>query len=566
MIICFAGPTWSRFEAKNFPSLFNSPVQTFILVATTHHQASALKPKNVKKHQGSGSSQSRYVSLALLGDELRKKNPDMMKKVEALHGTKSSYTRIMEAIYDLLPYPWDDLESFEQGGEQIFAGNFSQAIETFKTILQQNPDCYPAFHLMGLAYGCTQKYKEEIDCYRKAVKIRPDYPQVYFDLAISYWLQGKEKKAFSEFKRGVPLAPDFATADFWLPFSIERLKRGKSDGKSNGNSEEQSKQAIAHGCCLLGNAYLEHGLHIAARHAFKKAVHLLPDFAEAQYELGSIHIKRLRNPKRAQKYLQRAEQLFLAQGDLQRAVLAHQLGRPEETVVDCVKAADDWLKEGLRLQHLERYQGAIDAYKMAIKYQPNFVDAFYNLGIAYGSLEDSGVELIHKAIWVFKQVIKIKPDFIYAYSALGASYIKQGDYGEALTILIDALRLKQKESQVYYYLGMVSRLTENNESAVAYLQEAVALSPNSVQSSFYLGLTLMELERYPEACEVFQEVVLVKPDFAEVHLMLGNIYMEKTGDTDKAVVHLKKAEKLFVKLDDNLRLSHVRQMLAHEGV
>lgn len=489
-----------------------------------------------------------------------------MKKVEALHGAKSSYSRIMEAIYDLLPYPWEDLEAFEQSGEQIFAGKFSEAIETFKMLLQQNPDCYPAFHLMGVAYGCLEKNKEEIECYRRAIKIRPDYPQVYFDLAMAYWFQGKERKAFSEFKRGIPLAPDFSTADFWLHFIIERLGRGKASRKSNGNGVEESKRAIAHGCCLLGIAYLEHGLHIAARHAFKKAAHLLPDFAEAQFELGSIHIKRLRNPKRAEKYLERAEQLFVTQGDLQRAILAHQLCRPGEKVADSLKAADDWLKEGLRLQQLERYQGAIDAYKMAIKFQPNFVDAFYNLGIAYGSLEDSGVELIHKAIWAFKQVIKIKPDFIYAYSALGASYIKQGEYGEALTILTTALRLQPKESNVYYYLGMVSRLTENNESAVEYLQDAVALNPNSVQSSFYLGLTLMELERYPEACEVLQEVVHSKPDFAEVHFMLGNLYMEKTGDTDRAVAHLKKAEKLFIKLEDNLRLSHVRQILAHKGV
>jgi len=533
---------------------------------TTHYSARALKRKKEKKHKVSGSSQSRYVSLALLGDELRRKNPDMMKKVEALHGEKSSFFAIMEAIYDLLPYPWDDLEAFEQGGEQIFAGRFSDAVESFNAILQQIPDCYPACHLMGVAYGCLQKYKEEIECYTRAVKIRPDYPQIYFDLAMSYWIQGKEKKAFSEFKRGVPLAPDFETANFWLVFTIERLGRGKITGKSNNNGESESKKAVAHGCCLLGIAYLEHGLHIAARHAFKKAVHLLPDFAEAQFQLGSIHIKRLRNPKRAEKYLDRAEQLFLAQGGLRRAILAHQLCRPGEKVADSAKAADDWLKEGLRLQHLERYQGAIDAYKMAIKFQPNFIDAYYNLGIAYGSLEDTGVELIHKAIWAFRQVIKIKPDFIYAYSALGASYIKQRDYGEALATLTLALRLEQKESQVYYYLGMVSRLTENNEGAIAYLKEAVVLNPNSVQANFYLGLTLMELRRYSEACDVFQELVHTKPDFAEVHFMLGNLYMDKIGDPDKAIAHLKKAEKLFVKLDDNLRLSHVRQILARKGV
>jgi len=522
-----------------------------------------LKKSKTKKIKEIDSSRSGYVSLAELGDELRKKNPGMMKKVEALQGPETSFPKIIEDIYDLLPYSWDDLESFEHGVEQILAGNFAVAIDTLKNLARENPDCYPAQHLLGFAFGCLQKYKQEMECYRKAAKIRPDYPQVYIDMAMSYWLQGKENKAFSEFKRAIPLSPEFATVEFWLQMIFERLERNKVIARSGENAVKESKRAMAHGCCLLGVAYLEYGQHIAARHAFKKAAHLLPDFAEAQYQLGAIHIKRLRNPKRAEKYLERAEQFFLKQGDLQRATLAHQLCRPDEKVTDSGKAAEDWLKEGLRLQQLERYQGAVDAYKMAIKYQPNFVDAFYNLGVAYGSLEDSGLELIHKAIWAFKQVIHIKPDFIHAYSALGASYIKQGEYEGALKILTDALDLEARESSIFYYLGLASRLTGNNQGAVEHFKEAVNFNPGSVQSRFYLGLTLMEVEKYVEACEVFESVVQVKPDFADVHFTLGNLYTEKIKDPDKAVTHLKKAEKLFIKLDDNLHLSHVRQILAH---
>jgi len=516
----------------------------------------------VKKSKEIDSSRSGYVSLAELGDELRKKNPGMMKKVEALQGPETSFPKIIEDIYDLLPYSWDDLEPFEHGVEQIMAGNFLAAIDALKDLSQKNPDCYPAHHLLGFAFGCLQQYKQEMECYRKAAKIRQDYPQVYIDMAMSYWMQGKENKAFSEFKRAIPLSPEFSTAEFWLQLIFQRLERIRGNAKSGEIEERESKRAMAHGSCLLGVAYLEYGQHIAARHAFKKAVGLLPDFAEAQFQLGSIHIKRLRNPKRAEKYLERAEQLFLQQGDLQRATLVHQLCRPEETVADNSKAAEEWLTEGLRLQQLERYQGAVDAYRMAIKFQPKFVDAFYNLGVAYGSLEDSGLELIHKAIWAFKQVIQIKPDFIHAYSALGASYIKQGEYEKALEILTDALVLEAKESSVFYYLGVASRLTGNHRGAVGHFKEAVHLNPGSVQSKFYLGLTLMEMDKYVEACEVFVSVVQVKPDFADVHFMLGNLYTEKIKDPGKAVSHLKKAEKLFIKLDDNLHLSHVRRILA----
>ena len=544
---------------------FQSLAQTFIIVSSIHILVRVLK-KKVKSSRELDSSRSGYVSLAELGDELRKKNPGMMRKVEALQGPETSLPKIMEDIYDLLPYSWDDLEVFEQGVELILAGHYITAIESLQGLLEENPDCYPACHLLGLAYGCLHKFKQEMECYRKAAKIRPDYPQVYIDMAMCYWLQGKEKKAFAEFKRVIPLSPEFSTVEFWLHLIFVRLERNETIAKSGNNEGQDAKKVVASGCCLLGVAYLEYGQHIAARHAFKKSVQLWPDFAEAQYQLGGIHIKRLRNPKRAEKYLDRAEQLCLQQGDLQRATLIHQLCRPGEKIADSRKAAEEWLKEGLRLQQLERYQGAIDAYKMAIKFQPNFVDAFYNLGIAYGSLEDTGLELIHKAMWAFKQVIQIKPDFIHAYSALGASYLKQREYGEALKILSEALHLEQKESSVYYYLGMVSRVTGNNEGAVDYFKEAVNLNAFSVQANFYLGLTLMEMEKFPEACEVLQEVVRIKPDFAEVHFMLGNLFSEKLKDPDKTVTHLKKAEKLFIKLEDNLRLSQVRQLFARQQI
>ena len=298
------------------------------------------------------------------------------------------------------------------------------------------------------------------------------------------------------------------------------------------------------------------------RHAFKKAARLLPDFAEAVYQLGAIHIKRLRNPKRAQKYLEKAEQLFSTQGDLQRATLVYQQCRPGETPSDPSHAAEDWLKEGLRLQQLGSCQGAIDAYRMAIHLRPDFVDALYNLGIAYGSLEDTGGGLISKAIWALRRVIQIKPDYHHAHVALGASFIKQRQYTEAIEILNEALALAPGEANVYYYLGVACRMTAQGEEAVHYLKHAVRINP-SVHVQFYLGLALADLTRYTDACEVFQAVTQAKPDFADAHFILGSLYLEKLDETDKALTHLKKAEKLFLKLEDHQRLSGTRELLSH---
>jgi hypothetical protein len=56
--------------------------------------------------------------------------------------------------------------------------------------------------------------------------------------------------------------------------------------------------------------------------------------------------------------------------------------------------------------------------------------------------------------------------------------------------------------------------------------------------------------------------VRVKPDFAEGHYMLGHVYLDKLSESEQAIHHLKKAEKLFIKLEDFERLARVRRVLA----
>ncbi|MHA2054785.1 MAG: tetratricopeptide repeat protein, partial [Candidatus Hodarchaeales archaeon] len=72
------------------------------------------------------------------------------------------------------------------------------------------------------------------------------------------------------------------------------------------------------------------------------------------------------------------------------------------------------------------YDEAIAAYKQAIKINPNYTEAHYNLGSTYDKLG------MHKeAIEVYKQVIEIKPDYVEAYYNLCLSYLILGDKDSA---------------------------------------------------------------------------------------------------------------------------------------
>ena len=518
------------------------------------------KIKNTQNLEADGG-----VALSTLGEKIKSSNPELAEHFEAIKSMELSVPRLVQVIEDLLPYPWEDLALFEGGIKLTAQGFYNEAIAVFHDVLRISPNAYPAYHLLGHVYMALGNRKEEIENYRKAARLKPNYPQIYIDLGTAYWMQGKEKKSYAAFKKIVPMAPEFAIADYWLTFIFDRLGRNRDVYEMNKKSAEAPSKVFASICALIGQAYLEFGYHTVARQAFKRAVRVWPEYAEGNYLLGCLHIKRLRNPKRAMKFLETAEQLYIRQNDFQRASLIHQLYRPKEEVQEKNKAAEEWLKEGLRLQNLTWYQAAVDAYQMARGFKPDFLDAYYNMGVAYGCMEENGIDALHKAVWVFKKSIDLNPQFIHAYTALGASYIKQGETEEAIAVLNRAEGVCPKDSNVYFYLGIASRIKAQYKEAVKYLKKAVVLKPDSVQVQFYLGLSLMDAELYDDACLAFREVIRIKPNFADGHMMLGNLYRENIPDPEKAVYHLKKAEKLFVKMEDFQRVGYIRQLLLRFG-
>ena len=500
--------------------------------------------------------------LSTIGEALRELAPDMAIRFKALQGVESPAEWVMEVIFDLFPYAWKDTELLGEAILNIFACEFEEAVEALKGAIEMSPDAYPAYHLLGHVYGCMGNYKEEIECYRKIIKLRSGYPHLYYSFGMSYWLAGREKKAMAAFHTAIPMASEFAVPEFWFAFTFEKLNRypAKNNGTGDKNTIEKNR-VLSQLFYMIGLELIEYGHNSEARQAFKKSIQILPEFAEAYCQLGFVHIKKLRNSKRAEKYLKTAEHLFQERKEFQRVKLIQQICNSSDLPLDKNKAAEDWLKEGLRLQQLGLNQGAVDAYKIAISFKRDFLDAYYNMGIAYGSLEETGVDVLDHALGALKQSVRLNAGFIHGYIALGAAYIRKEEYENALDILSRAILINSKDPNAHYYIGVACRATKDFEKAATSLHNSVLLKPDSLQTQYFLGLVLIDCEKFQGACDAFNEALRIKPDFAEGHYMLGYVYLEKLFDVAKGVYHLSKAEKLYVKLEDFDRLERVRAML-----
>jgi len=78
---------------------------------------------------------------------------------------------------------------------------------------------------------------------------------------------------------------------------------------------------------------------------------------------------------------------------------------------------------------LDLHKENIEAYKQAIRINPNDATAYNKLGLAYFNLS-----FYKDAIEAYKQAIRINPAYVPAYIILGCSYFQTGDKNSALDV------------------------------------------------------------------------------------------------------------------------------------
>lgn len=71
-------------------------------------------------------------------------------------------------------------------------------------------------------------------------------------------------------------------------------------------------------------------------------------------------------------------------------------------MISALNAAEKYKKEGNTFYGKQEYESAIKSYEIAIKYNPDFKEAFFNLGMCYKNLGQ-----IEKALNFFDQAIAL---------------------------------------------------------------------------------------------------------------------------------------------------------------
>ncbi len=158
-----------------------------------------------------------------------------------------------------------------------------------------------------------------------------------------------------------------------------------------------------------------------------------------------------------------------------------------------------------------RFQEAVDAFKQAIRFQPDDGDHYMSMGRAY-----VGAKRYSEAIAAFEEAKKHNltsralPDL-----RIGETYLEAKDYTKAIGPLQSAARLEPNNWEPLASMGLAYYEQKQYQQSIDALQQSVARSSTIPGTHYYLGLNYVALGNKAQAMQEYEQLKTMKSDFAE---------------------------------------------------
>ena len=295
----------------------------------------------------------------------------------------------------------------------------------------------------------------------------------------------------------------------------------------------------------------------AAINSYKKALKIMPNYAEAYFNMGIA----LKN-----------------KGDLEAAIDSYKMAlKIKPDYVDVFYNMGNTLKEKGDLE------ASITSFKMTLKIKPDHTDAYYNMGIAQNEKGD-----LEAAIASFKMTLKIKPDHADAYYNMGNALKDKGYLEAAIDCYKMTLKIMPDSSDAYFKIGIALNKKGDFEAALDSYKMALKIKPDHTDAYYNMGIALKRKGDFEAALDSYQKALKIKPFYApalsQTHYLATIMSdwalakaLEKNLSSDQLegnlsvygllslednpTMHLKRATKLVKSKYNHLPLFHVRSPL-----
>jgi type IV pilus biogenesis/stability protein PilW len=171
-------------------------------------------------------------------------------------------------------------------------GQLNEAFTEFQKALALNPRNKVTLNYLGYISTRFRKYDEAISYYKRAISVDPNYSDAVHNLGVTYADMEAWDEAIKYFKAALS-DPVYSTpAQAYSNLGYAYYKKGDLV-----NAEKSLRDALLRNpvfpmaMYILGLVYIETKNDQSAVEEFKKAIGILPDYADAHWELGKIYLR-----------------------------------------------------------------------------------------------------------------------------------------------------------------------------------------------------------------------------------------------------------------------------------
>ena len=198
-------------------------------------------------------------------------------------------------------------------------------------------------------------------------------------------------------------------------------------------------------------------------------------------------------------------------------------------------------------QQVRYWENTGTLFRHALKVTTNNWVAHYNLGVSMvenGSVA-GGPSNILEVLDHFAQAVRINPRYPEAQYNLGITLARLGRIHEAIDHFEQALQFKPNYPIAHYNLGLALWLTGKPQEAIRHYEQAVEFMPDYADAHYNLGLALEQTGRVGDALKQYDRAVRLKTDYPDAQnnlaWLLATLPPADGGDPARAVALAQRA-------------------------
>ena len=188
---------------------------------------------------------------------------------------------------------------------------------------------------------------------------------------------------------------------------------------------------------------------------------------------------------------------------------------------------DAYNNMGIALKEKGELEAAINNFKKAIKIRPNFVEALNNIGL---SLTDQGK--LNKAIETYKQALEIKSDYADTFLNMGNAFSVKGELAAAIDSYKNALKIKPDYAVAYYNMGISLNRIGDLDAGIESYKKAIRFKADYTDAYINMAISLRDKGEVNGAINSYKQGLNHQPNSAEIYVSVAEL-LDKSNELEK---------------------------------